>query len=60
MTALEVAERLKEIVKAQSEIIYDMALEMEHSQDTGGYITDSVSARITQTAKALQEVSKNL
>lgn len=60
MTALEVAESLKEIIKAQSEIIYDMALEMEHSRDTGGFITDSVSMRITQAAKILQEVSENL
>lgn len=60
MTALEVAESLKEIIKAQSEIIYDMALEIEHSRDTGGFVTDSVSMRITKAAKDLQEVSKSL
>lgn len=60
MTALEVAESLKEIIKEQSEIIYDMALEMEHSRDTGGFITDSVSMRIEKAAKALQEASENL
>ncbi|TGY93451.1 hypothetical protein E5329_18715 [Petralouisia muris] len=60
MTALEVAESLKEIIKAQSEIIYDMALEMEHSRDTGGFIADNVSMRIKKAAKALQEASENL
>lgn len=60
MTALEVAESLKEIIKAQADIIYDMALEMEHSRDTGGFITDGVSMRITKAAEALQEASKNL
>lgn len=60
MTALEVAESLKEIIKAQSEIIYAMALEMEHSRDTGGFMTDGVSMRITNAAETLREVSKNL
>lgn len=60
MTALEVAECLKEVVKAQSEIIYDMALEMEHSEDTGGFVTDSVSDRIIQAATTLQKISKEL
>lgn len=58
MTTIEVAESLKEIIKAQSEIIYDMALELEHSRDTGAFITDSVSMKIKKAAEKLQEISK--
>ncbi len=60
MTALEVAESLKEVVKAQSDIIYSMALEMEQSRATGGYITDNVSKQILEAAKTLQEVSRGI
>lgn len=57
MSTLEVTEKLKEIIKEQSEIIYDMAVEMEHSRNTGGYITDTVSEKILGAATRLYEVS---
>ena len=60
MSTLEVMEKLKEIIKEQTEIIYDMAVEMEHSRDTGGYITDTVSDKIISTAKTLQKISNEL
>lgn len=60
MTALEVAESLKEVVKAQAEIIYAMALEMEQNRQTGSYINDGVSEKILQAAKELQKVSKEI
>lgn len=60
MTALEVAESLKEVVKAQSDIIYSIALEVEQSRATGSYVTDNVSKQILKAAKTLQEVSKGI
>lgn len=60
MTALEAAESLKEVVKAQSDIIYNMALEMEQNRTAGGYITDNVSKQIFEAVKTLQEVSRRI
>ncbi len=60
MSTLEVTEKLKEIIKEQTEIIYDMAVEMEHSRDTGGYITDTVSEKILGVATKLHEVSNEI
>lgn len=60
MSTLEVTEKLKEIIKEQTEIIYDMAVEMEHSWDTGGYITDTVSEKILGVATKLHEVSNEI
>jgi hypothetical protein len=60
MTVLEVMESLKEVIKAQSDIIYNMALEMEHSRATGGYITDNVSKDISKAATELKEISDKI
>lgn len=60
MSSLEVTEKLKEIIKEQAGIIYDMAVEMEHSRDTGGYITDTVSEKILGVATKLHEVSNEI
>lgn len=60
MTALEVTESLKEVVKAQSDIIYSIALEVEQSRATGSYVTDNVSKQILKAAKTLQEVGKGI
>lgn len=54
MTTLGVMERLKEVIKQQSDIIYDMALEMERSKETGCYITDDVVKKIIEVAEKMK------
>lgn len=60
MSALGTIESLTEVIKSQSEIIYSLALEIEHSKQTGCYIADAVSDKIINAAKTLQEISNEL
>lgn len=60
MPILGTIESLTEVIKSQSEIIYSLALEIEHSKQTGCYITDTVSDKIISTAKTLQKISNEL
>lgn len=60
MGTLEAMEELKNIIKLQADIIYNLAEQTEHSKTTGCCIVDNTSRDIFKAAEKLERVAGNI
>lgn len=60
MGTLEAMEELKNIIKLQADIIYNLAEQTEHSKTTGCCIVDNTSRDIFKAAEKLERVAENI
>lgn len=57
---LEIVDELKNIIKMQADIIYNLAEQTEHSKTTGCCIVDNTSEDIFKAAEKLERVAENI
>ena len=53
-------EELKNIIKLQADIIYNLAEQTEHSKTTGCCIVDNTSKDIFKAAEKLKKIAGNI
>lgn len=60
MGTLEIMEELKNIIKLQADIIYNLAEQTEHSKTTGCCIADNTSRDIFKAAEKLEKIAGHI
>ncbi len=57
---LEIMEELKNIIKLQADIIYNLAEQTEHCKTAGCCIVDNASGDILKAAEKLERIAENI